>query len=143
MTDDTRSDASRLIDARIDSLGDWRGALLGHVRGVIRAADPRIVEEWKWRGVPVWSCDGILCTGETYREYVKLTFANGASLPDPTGLFNAGLDGKVRRAIDFRPGDIVDDAALTALIRAAIARNQSKRPPPRRGRKAGDSAAPG
>ncbi|MFO1079266.1 MAG: DUF1801 domain-containing protein [Reyranellaceae bacterium] len=121
------SDASRLIDARIRELGDWRGALLARLRAVVKAADPAIVEEWKWRGVPVWSHAGILCTGETYKQVVKMTFAKGASLPDPSGLFNASLEGGTRRAIDFRETDTVDEAALTALVRAAVALNVSKK----------------
>jgi len=124
---DTRSIAAPdLIDARIAELGDWRGETLARVRALIRAAVPEVVEEWKWRGVPVWSRDGILCTGETYQQYVKLTFARGASLPDPAGLFNASLDGNVRRAIDIREGERVDEAALTALVRAAAALNAAK-----------------
>ncbi len=114
---------SELIDARIAELDDWRGATLAKVRSVIRKADPNIVEEWKWRGVPVWSHAGIICTGETYRNVVKMTFANGAALDDPTGLFNASLEGNTRRAIDFREGDGIDEAALEALIRAAIVLN--------------------
>lgn len=119
--------ASRLIDARIAELGDWRGAMLARVRGLIRQADPEIVEEWKWRGVPVWSHAGIVCTGETYRSVVKLTFAKGAALEDPAGLFNASLDGNVRRAIDIREGEAVDEEALKALVRAAVALNLSAR----------------
>lgn len=115
---------SRLIDARITELGDWRGKTLAHVRALIKQADPDVVEEWKWRGVPVWSHNGIICTGETYKSAVKLTFAKGASLPDPTGLFNASLDGKVRRAIDLHEADALDDDAFKALIRAAVARNK-------------------
>jgi hypothetical protein len=117
---------SQLIDARIAELGDWRGEMLARLRGVIRKADPEAIEEWKWRGVPVWSHDGILCTGETYREVVKLTFAHGAALDDPAGLFNASLTGGTRRAIDVREGDAIDEAALAALIRAAAAFNASK-----------------
>lgn len=113
------------IDARIAELGDWRGATLARVRGLVRAADPGVVETWKWRGVPVWERSGIICTGETYRTRVKLTFANGAALADPAGLFNASLDGGTRRAIDFREGDAVDGEALTALVRAAIAFNEA------------------
>ena len=107
--------ASRLIDARIDELGDWRGALLARLRAWIKEADPDIVEEWKWRGVPVWSHDGIVCTGETYKSVVKTTFAKGAALDDPTGLFNASLDGGTRRAIDFREGQAIDAAAFKAV----------------------------
>jgi hypothetical protein len=117
---------SRLIDARIEELGDWRGAMLGRIRAVIKAADPKMVEEWKWRGVPVWSHDGIICTGETYKAVVKMTFAKGASLEDPARLFNASLDGNTRRAIDFREGDRIDEKALKALIRAAVALNTAK-----------------
>jgi hypothetical protein len=117
---------SELIDARIESLGDWRGATLAKVRGIILAADPEIVEEWKWRGVPVWERGGIICTGETYKAVVKLTFAKGASLPDPAGLFNSSLEGNVRRAIDIREGEALNKAALTALVRAAVALNLAK-----------------
>lgn len=120
---DPAQDASALIDARIAELNDWRGEMLAHLRTIITKANPDIVEEWKWR-VPVWSLGGILCTGESYKQAVKLTFAKGASLPDPTGLFNASLEGNTRRAIDFHAGDKVDAKALTALIRAAIAANQ-------------------
>ncbi len=120
--------ASRQIDARIESLADWRGALLARIRQVIRQADPGIVEEWKWRGVPVWSRAGMICTGETYQRAVKLTFLRGASLPDPSGLFNASLEGHARRAIDFREEDPVDAEALAALVRAAIALNLSTAP---------------
>lgn len=114
---------SELIDARIAELDDWRGAMLAKLRSVIRKADPDIVEEWKWRGVPVWSHAGIICTGETYRNVVKMTFAKGAALDDPSGLFNASLEGNTRRAIDFHEGDGIDEAALEALIRAGIALN--------------------
>jgi len=114
---------SRLIDARIKELGDWRGKTLARVRALIKQADPEVVEEWKWRGVPVWSHDGIICTGETYKSVVKLTFAKGASLEDPSGLFNSSLEGKVRRAIDFHEDDEVDEEALKALIREAVALN--------------------
>ena len=116
---------SRLIDARIASLDDWRGKALAHVRALIRKADPAVVEEWKWN-VPVWSHAGIICTGETYKSAVKLTFAKGASLPDPSGLFNSSLDGKVRRAIDLHEGDEIDEAAFKALIRSAAALNAEK-----------------
>lgn len=129
-TDDNEADgsaASALIDARIAELADWRGAMLARVRAIIRRADPEIVETWKWRGVPVWEHAGILCTGETYKSAVKLTFAKGASLPDPAGLFNASLDGNTRRAIDIHEGDAIDEAALTALIRAAMALNAAGR----------------
>ena len=116
------------IDARIEELGDWRGEMLGRVRGIIKEADPDVVEEWKWAkatspGTPVWSHDGIICTGETYKSVVKMTFAKGASLDDPSGLFNSSLEGKTRRAIDFREGEEVDEEALKALIRAAVALN--------------------
>jgi len=117
---------SRLIDARIGELGDWRGETLAQVRSLIRQADSEIVEEWKWRGVPVWSHAGIVCTGETYRNVVKMTFARGASLKDPARLFNSSLEGNVRRAIDFREGGSIDEEALKALIRAAVALNQAK-----------------
>jgi hypothetical protein len=117
---------SRLIDARIKELGDWRGTMLGRLRGLIREADPDVVEEWKWRGVPVWSHDGIICTGETYKNVVKMTFAKGASLPDPSRLFNASLDGNTRRAIDVHEGEKIDEAALKALIRAAVSLNTSR-----------------
>jgi hypothetical protein len=117
---------SRLIDARIEELGDWRGAMLGRLRALVKEADPDIVEEWKWRGVPVWSHDGLVCTGETYKSVVKMTFAKGAALKDPARLFNASLDGNVRRAIDFREGDEIDEAALKALVHAAVALNKSK-----------------
>ena len=116
---------SQLIDGRIKELGDWRGAMLSRLRTLIKQVDPKVVEEWKWRGVPVWYHDGMICTGETYKEIVKLTFAKGAALPDPAGLFNSSLDGNVRRAIDFREGDKVNEKALKALIRAAVALNSS------------------
>ena len=119
---------ARLIDARIEELGDWRGAMLARVRALIKAADPDVVEEWKWRGVPVWEHAGILCTGETYKAVVKLTFAKGASLEDPSGLFNASLEGNTRRAIDIHEGDKIDEKALKALIRAAVALNTAKKP---------------
>ena len=117
---------SRQIDARIKELGDWRGETLAHVRALIKQADPEVTEEWKWRGVPVWEHAGILCTGETYKAVVKLTFAKGAALKDPSKLFNSSLDGNVRRAIDIHEGDKIDDKALKALIRAAVALNTSK-----------------
>ena len=116
---------SRLIDARIKELDDWRGKTLSRVRGLIKQADPGVTEEWKWRGVPVWSHDGIICTGETYKSVVKLTFAKGASLKDPSKLFNSSLEGNVRRAIDFHEGDEIDTDAFKTLIRAAIALNKS------------------
>ncbi|HRD29819.1 MAG TPA: DUF1801 domain-containing protein [Caulobacter sp.] len=118
---------ARLIDARIAALGDWRGETLARVRALIHEADPEVVETWKWRGVPVWEHGGILCTGETYRAVVKLTFARGAALDDPAGLFNASLEGNTRRAIDIREGDRIDAAAFKALIRAAVALNTAPR----------------
>ncbi|MEY9879360.1 DUF1801 domain-containing protein [Bradyrhizobium sp. USDA 329] len=118
---------SKMIDGRIKELGDWRGEMLGRIRGLIREADPDVVEEWKWRGVPVWEHDGIICTGETYKEVVKLTFAKGAALEDPSGLFNSSLDGNVRRAIDIREGETINEKALKALIRAAVKLNTSKK----------------
>lgn len=127
MTDDTGKSPSELIDARIAELGDWRGDLLARLRAIVLAADPEVVEEWKWRGVPTWYRDGIVCTGETYKSAVKMTFAKGASLDDPSGLFNSSLDGNVRRAIDFHEGDAVDEPALKALLRAAIALNEGKK----------------
>lgn len=117
---------ARLIDARIKELGDWRGETLARVRALIKQADPEVVEEWKWRGVPVWSHAGILCTGESYKAVVKLTFAKGASLEDPSRLFNASLEGNTRRAIDIHDGDKIDEKALKALIRAAVALNTAK-----------------
>lgn len=122
---DSAVPASELIDARIAELGDWRGAMLARLRALIHAADPEVVEEWKW-SVPVWSHGGIICTGEVYKQAVKMTFPKGASVPDPAGLFNASLEGNARRAIDFREGDKVNDKALKALILAAVAVNQSK-----------------
>ena len=119
----TTKTPSQLIDQRIEELADWRGELLARIRGLIKAADPDVVEEWKWRGVPTWYHDGMICTGETYKDKVKLTFAKGASLTDPTGLFNSSLDGNTRRAIDIGEGDELDDKAFTALIRAAVALN--------------------
>lgn len=116
--------ASRLIDARIRELGDWRGEMLSRLRALIKQADPKVVEEWKW-GIPVWSHDGLICTGETYKNVVKTTFAKGASLDDPSGLFNSSLEGRVRRAIDFREGDKVNEKALKTLIRAAVVLNTS------------------
>jgi hypothetical protein len=118
---------SRLIDARIAELGDWRGETLARVRAIIKQADPEVVEAWKWRGVPVWEHAGIICTGETYKAVVKLTFAKGASLKDPACLFNSSLEGNMRRAIDVHEGDKIDEKALKALIRAAVALNTSKR----------------
>jgi hypothetical protein len=117
--------ASELIDARIEDLGDWRGEMLSRLRALIKQADPEAVEEWKWRGTPVWSHNGLICTGETYKSVVKMTFAKGASLKDPSGLFNSSLEGNTRRAIDFREGDTLNAKALKALIRAAVALNKS------------------
>jgi hypothetical protein len=114
---------SRLIDERIEELGDWRGKMLAQIRALIKEADPDVLEEWKWRGVPVWSHDGIICTGETYKTVVKMTFAKGASLDDPSGLFNSSLEGNTRRAIDFHEGEKIDAKALKALIRQAAALN--------------------
>jgi hypothetical protein len=116
---------SQLIDARIKELGDWRGETLSRIRTLIKQADPEVVEEWKWRGVPVWYHDGMICTGETYKNIVKVTFAKGASLKDPAGLFNSSLDGNVRRAIDFHEGEKIDEKALKTLIRAAVTLNTS------------------
>ena len=115
---------SELIDARIEDLGDWRGEMLSRLRALIKEADPEVAEEWKWRGTPVWSHNGLICTGETYKKVVKMTFAKGASLKDPSGLFNSSLDGKVRRAIDFHEGDKLNTKALKALVRAAAALNK-------------------
>ena len=123
---------SDLIDGRIAELGDWRGDMLAKVRKVIHAADRDVVEDWKWRGVPTWEHAGILCTGETYKEYVKLTFAKGASLPDPDGIFNASLEGNARRAIDIREGDKLNEKALKALIKAAVALNELKPAKPKK-----------
>ncbi len=117
---------SQLIDARIAELGDWRGETLGRLRSLIKEADPEVVEEWKWRGVPVWSHGGMICTGETYKNVVKMTFAKGAALDDPSGLFNSSLEGNTRRAIDLREGESIDEEALKALIRAAVRLNTSK-----------------
>jgi hypothetical protein len=116
---------SQLIDARIEELGDWRGETLAHIRKLIKEADPEVVEEWKWRGVPVWYHAGMICTGETYKNVVKMTFAKGASLQDPSGLFNSSLEGNTRRAIDIHEGEKINEKALKALIRAAIALNKS------------------
>ena len=116
---------AQLIDGRIKELGDWRGELLGRLRALIKDADPDVVEEWKWRGVPVWEHDGMICTGETYKTVVKLTFAKGASLDDPSGLFNSSLEGNTRRAIDVREDDEIDEQAFTTLIRAAVGLNES------------------
>jgi hypothetical protein len=117
---------SQLIDARIEELGDWRGKMLSRLRTLVKEADPDVVEEWKWRGVPVWSHDGLICTGETYKNVVKMTFAKGAALQDPSRLFNASLDGNVRRAIDFREGEKINEKALKTLIRAAVTLNKSR-----------------
>jgi hypothetical protein len=116
---------SELIDARIEELGDWRGKMLSRLRTLLKEADPEVVEEWKWRGVPVWSHDGLICTGETYKNVVKVTFAKGAALKDPSGLFNSSRDGNTRRAIDFREGEKIDEEALKALVRAAVTLNKS------------------
>jgi hypothetical protein len=117
---------SQLIDARIEELGDWRGEMLSRLRALVKEAAPEVVEEWKWRGVPVWSHDGMICTGETYKNVVKTTFAKGASLEDPSGLFNASLDGNTRRAIDFHEGEKIDEEALKTLVRAAVTLNKSR-----------------
>jgi hypothetical protein len=122
----TTKSPSQLIDARIDELDDWRGEMLGRLRALVREADPDVVEEWKWRGVPVWSHDGLICTGETYKNVVKMTFAKGAALKDPSGLFNSSLDGNTRRAIDFHEGEKIDEAALKTLVCAAVTLNTSK-----------------
>ncbi len=117
---------SQLIDARIKELGDWRGKMLNRLRTLVKEADPEVVEEWKWKGVPVWSHDGLICTGETYKNVVKMTFAKGAALSDPSGLFNSSLDGNTRRAIDFHEGETIDEEALKTLVRAAVTLNKSK-----------------
>jgi hypothetical protein len=117
---------AQLIDAKIEELGDWRGRMLSRLRSLVKEADPDAVEEWKWRGVPVWEHDGIICTGETYKNIVKMTFAKGAALPDPSGLFNSSLDGNTRRAIDFHEGEKIDEEALKTLVRAAVTLNKSK-----------------
>jgi hypothetical protein len=127
-TDKVEATPSQLIDARIEELGDWRGETLARVRAIIHQADPDVLEEWKWGGVPVWEHAGIICTGETYKAVVKLTFAKGASLQDPSGLFNASLEGNTRRAIDIHQGDEIDEKALKALIRAAVELNMSGKP---------------
>ena len=116
---------AQLIDARIKELGDWRGKMLSRLRTLVKDADPEVVEEWKWRGVPVWSHDGLICTGETYKNVVKMTFAKGAALKDPSGLFNSSLDGNTRRAIDFHEGEKIDEEALKTLVRAAVTLNKS------------------
>jgi hypothetical protein len=120
---------SQLIDGRIKELGDWRGETLSRLRTLVKEAEPEVVEEWKWRGVPVWYCDGMICTGETYKSVVKMTFAKGASLDDPSGLFNSSLEGSTRRAIDFHEGEKIDAKAFKALIRAAVTLNRSKPAP--------------
>ena len=120
---------SQLIDARIKELGDWRGQMLSRLRTLVKEADPEVIEEWKWRGVPVWSHEGLICTGETYKNIVKMTFAKGAALKDPSGLFNASLEGNTRRAIDFHEGAKINEEALKALIRAAVTLNKSKQKP--------------
>jgi|TARA_A100001391_G_scaffold161337_2_gene120186 hypothetical protein len=127
-SENSDTDAARLIDARIADLGDWRGETLARVRFLVHQAVPEVVEEWKWRGTPVWSCAGMICTGETYKTYVKLTFAKGASLDDPKGLFNSSLEGNTRRAIDIHEGAQIDEAALKALVTAAAALNAVKKP---------------
>lgn len=133
MTPAPEESAAALIDERIRSLGDWRGTMLAQVRGLIHEADPEIVEEWKWRGTPVWSHGGILCTGETYKTVVKLTFAKGAALQDPAGLFNSSLEGNVRRAIDLHEGEVVNGAAFKELIRHAVALNLAGKKKPKSG----------
>jgi hypothetical protein len=122
----TKDSPSELIDARIAELGDWRGETLARIRALVKEADPEVVEEWKWRGVPTWEHAGIICTGETYKQVVKMTFAKGASLEDPSGLFNSSLEGNTRRAIDIHEGEEIDEAALKELIRAAVALNESR-----------------
>jgi hypothetical protein len=122
----TSTSPSRLIDARIKELGDWRGKMLSRLRTLVKEADPEVVEEWKWRGVPVWSHAGIICTGESYKNVVKMTFAKGAALQDPSSLFNSSLDGNTRRAIDFHEGEKIDEEALKTLVRAAVTLNKSK-----------------
>ena len=119
------SSPSQLIDARIKELGDWRGEMLSRLRTLVKEADPEVVEEWKWRGVPAWYHDGLICTGETYKDHVKTTFAKGAALKDPSGLFNSGLDGNTRRAVDFHEGETIDEEALKTLVRAAVTLNKS------------------
>jgi len=126
MSEQQNRTPSQLIDARINELGDWRGELLGRIRSLIKEADPEVVEEWKWRGVPVWEHDGIVCTGETYKNVVKATFFKGAFLDDPAGLFNSSLEGSTRRAIDFQQGEDVNEEALKALVVAAVTLNSSK-----------------
>jgi hypothetical protein len=122
----TSKSPAQLIDARIEELGDWRGAMLSRLRTLVKEADPDVVEEWKWRGVPVWEHDGMICTGETYTSIVKMTFAKGAALKDPSGLFNSSLDGNTRRAIDFHEGEKINEKALKALVRAAVSLNTAQ-----------------
>ena len=129
----TASTPSQLIDQRIEELGDWRGDMLARLRSLVKQADPDVVEEWKWRGVPTWYHDGIICTGETYKAVVKMTFARGAALKDPSRLFNSSLEGNVRRAIDIREGETINEGALRALIRAAVELNTAARKKPKRG----------
>jgi hypothetical protein len=126
MLEESAFRAPGIIDARIKELGDWRGTMLGRLRALVKEADPEVVEEWKWRGVPVWYHDGMICTGETYKSVVKMTFAKGAALADPARLFNSSLDGNTRRAIDFREGETIDEEALKTLIRAAVALNKAQ-----------------
>jgi len=123
---ETSKSPSQLIDERIKELGDWRGKMLSRLRGLVKEADPEVVEEWKWRGVPVWSHNGLICTGETYKNIVKMTFAKGAALKDPSRLFNSSLDGNTRRAIDFHEGEKINEEALKTLVRAAVTLNKSK-----------------
>jgi hypothetical protein len=125
-TSQTGKSPAQLIDARIEELGDWRGETLSRLRTLVKEADPEVIEEWKWRGVPVWSHDGIICTGETYKSVVKMTFAKGAALKDPSRLFNSSLEGNTRRAIDFREGEKIDERALKTLVRAAVTLNKSR-----------------
>ena len=127
----TGENPSQLIDARIKELDDWRGTMLSRLRTLVKEADPEVVEEWKWRGVPVWSHDGLICTGETYKNVVKMTFAKGAALKDPSGLFNSSLDGNTRRAIDFHEGEKIDEEALKTLVRAAVTFNKSNKKSPK------------
>jgi len=122
----TSSSPAQRIDARIEELGDWRGEMLSRLRALVKEADPEVIEEWKWRGVPVWEHDGMICTGETYKTIVKMTFAKGAALKDPSGLFNSSLDGNTRRAVDFHEGEKINEKALKALVRAAVTLNTSK-----------------
>src|SRR6185295_510883 len=124
----TSSSPAQRIDARIEELGDWRGEMLSRLRALVKEADPEVIEEWKWRGVPVWEHDGMICTGETYKTIVKMTFAKGAALKDPSGLFNSSLDGNTRRAVDFHEGEKINEKALKALVRAAVTLNRSTAP---------------